>query len=40
MPARYIHGPAALLRVSDYDHTLALLRAALHSVSPALLVYD
>ncbi len=40
MPARYIHGPAALLRVSDYDHTLALLRAALHSVSPALLAHD
>ncbi len=40
MPARYVHGPAALLRVSDYDHTLALLRAALHSVSPALLTHD
>ncbi|MCY4527325.1 MAG: M20/M25/M40 family metallo-hydrolase, partial [Anaerolineaceae bacterium] len=40
MPARYVHGPAALLRVSDFEHTLALLRAALNSVSPALLAHD
>lgn len=40
MPARYVHGPAALLRVSDYDRSLALLRAALRSVSPALLNHD
>lgn len=40
MPARYIHGPAALLRVSDYEHSLALLRAALQDVRPALLSRD
>ena len=40
MPARYIHGPAALLRVSDYEHTLALLRAALIALTPALLTHD
>ncbi|MCE2490147.1 MAG: M42 family peptidase [Anaerolineae bacterium] len=40
MPARYVHGPAALLRVSDFEHSLALLRAALNSVSPALLAHD
>lgn len=40
MPARYVHGPAALLRVSDYDHTLALLHAALQDVTPGLLRHD
>ncbi|MCY3719648.1 MAG: M20/M25/M40 family metallo-hydrolase [Anaerolineaceae bacterium] len=40
MPARYVHGPAALLRVSDFDQSLALLRAALNAVSPTLLAHD
>ena len=40
MPARYVHGPCALLSVSDYDQTLALLRAALQAVSPQLLRHD
>jgi len=35
-----VHGPAALLRVSDFDHSLTLLRAALKSVTPALLAHD
>ncbi len=40
MPARYVHGPAALLRVSDYDHTLALLRSVLPDLSAATLARD
>ena len=29
VPCRYIHAPAALLSLNDFDHTVALLRAAL-----------
>jgi putative aminopeptidase FrvX len=29
VPCRYIHTPAALLSLNDFDHTVALLRAAL-----------
>ncbi len=36
VPCRYIHGPVALTRRSDLEHTFALVRAALRRLPPAL----
>lgn len=37
VPGRYLHTPAAIVRVSDWQHTLQLVFAALSRLSPALL---
>jgi endoglucanase len=37
LPARYIHGPAAMLNLDDYNAALRLLQAALKSLTPAVL---
>jgi endoglucanase len=37
VPCRYIHSPAAVMNLDDYDHTLALLKAALENLSAAVL---
>lgn len=34
VPCRYIHSPSAMLHRDDYDHTLALLRAVLNTLTP------
>lgn len=34
VPCRYIHSPQALLSLTDYQHTLALVQAILHSIQP------
>ncbi len=36
VPSRYIHAPVSLLSLSDFDHTLQLLRAALHKLEGGL----
>lgn len=37
VPCRYIHSPAALMNIDDYDHTLQLVKAALNSLTAAVL---
>lgn len=37
VPCRYIHGPVSMLRRSDLDHTLHLVRAALETLTPDVL---
>jgi len=37
VPGRYLHGPAALVRTADVDHTLRLLHAALTGWTPKVL---
>ncbi len=37
VPGRYLHGPAALVRTADVDHTLRLLHAALAGWTPKVL---
>ncbi len=37
VPCRYIHSPAALLHMDDYQHTFNLLQAALNQLTPAVL---
>lgn len=37
VPHRYTHSPASLARVEDWKHTLALLQAALKSMTPDLI---
>ena len=37
VPCRYIHGPAAMMNRQDYDHTLALIQAALNGITSDLL---
>jgi endoglucanase len=37
LPCRYIHGPEATVRRDDYDHTLALVRAALERITLPLI---
>lgn len=39
VPCRYIHSPSALMHIDDYDHTLALLKAALHSLTADVLAW-
>ncbi|MFP3895901.1 MAG: M42 family metallopeptidase [Anaerolineales bacterium] len=36
VPSRYIHAPVSLLSLSDFDHTVRLLRAALHKLEGGL----
>ncbi|MFO7917130.1 MAG: M42 family metallopeptidase [Anaerolineae bacterium] len=36
VPSRYIHAPVSLLSLSDFDHTVQLLRAALHKLEGGL----
>lgn len=40
VPCRYIHSPAALLRRSDYAHTLALIQAVLRDLTMDVLDFD
>ena len=40
VPGRYIHTPAALVRISDWKNTLALIYSALERLSPAILAVD
>ena len=37
VPCRYIHSPAAVMNIDDYQHTLDLLKAALNSLTPDVL---
>ncbi len=37
VPTRYLHTPASLARLEDWKHTLALVHAALSSLSPEIL---
>lgn len=37
VPCRYIHSPTAVMNIDDYQNTLALLQAALNSLTPAVL---
>lgn len=37
MPCRYIHSPVAYLNRDDYAHTLQLVQAALHAITPDVL---
>lgn len=37
LPCRYLHAPASLISKSDFQHTVALLRAALHRLTPDVL---
>ena len=37
VPCRYIHSPTAVMNIDDYQHTLELLKAALNSLTPAVL---
>jgi putative aminopeptidase FrvX len=39
VPCRYIHSPSALMNIDDYDNTLALLKAALHSLTADVLAW-
>ena len=32
VPSRYIHGPVSLLSLNDFDHVVALIKAALHAL--------
>ncbi|MEA3408000.1 MAG: M42 family metallopeptidase [Chloroflexota bacterium] len=36
VPSRYIHAPVSLLSLSDFDHTVQLLRAALYNLEGGL----
>ncbi len=36
VPSRYIHAPVSMLSLSDYDHAVQLMRAALHSLERGL----
>jgi putative aminopeptidase FrvX len=36
VPARYIHSPAAIMDLADFEHTVALAREALHRLPGAL----
>jgi len=40
VPGRYLHTPVSLARLSDWENTLALLFAALESLSPDILTED
>jgi endoglucanase len=39
VPCRYIHSPAALMNIDDYDNTLALLKAALNTLTADVLAW-
>ncbi|MFH1085751.1 MAG: M42 family peptidase, partial [Chloroflexota bacterium] len=36
VPCRYIHAPVSLLSLNDFDHTVALMKAALHRLERGL----
>ncbi|HHX64284.1 MAG TPA: M42 family metallopeptidase [Chloroflexi bacterium] len=36
VPTRYIHAPVSILSLTDYDHTVRLVRAALHQLEKGL----
>jgi len=40
VPGRYLHTPVSLARLSDWEHTLALLFAALKDLGPGLLTVE
>jgi endoglucanase len=33
VPCRYIHGPAAILSLNDFDNLVTLMKASLHALS-------
>jgi len=37
IPCRYLHAPASLISKADFDHAVALVRAALHRLTPEVL---
>jgi len=40
MPCRYIHSPQAILSLTDYQHTLALVKSLLNHITPDVLSRD
>jgi tetrahedral aminopeptidase len=37
LPGRYLHAPISMIRLDDYQHTLALLQAALRNFTPDII---